>query len=328
MDAAELRRLTAARPLVTRELHPFNAFYGHDRLLKRYAGIPEREVLKLSIEHGLPLSRTVGALDRKLALPLHLCQAPARAQLVERELPAVDAVPIGALIHYAEDVAEERRSRVLLFPAHSVQTGRAEYDVDSFVHATQSYREQFAETAVCLYWRDVQFGRDADYRRHGLDVVSAGHIYDPAFVPRLRTLLSSSRAVVTNEIGTHVVYAALLGCAVWIVPQQVGYRYDSGTAADELAAAASLRTDPPDEVPRLQAAFADPNVSLDAEQRALVAEVTGEAQVKSPLELRALIARAESEYVSRTTRAQRLSQRAASAARRWRSHVDAARQGS
>lgn len=325
MDATELRRLTAARPLITRELHPFNAFYGHDRLLKRYAGAPERAVLKLSIEHGLPMSQTVSELDRKLALPLHLCQAPERARLVERELPGVEAVPIGPLINYAEGTLEKRRSRVLLFPAHSVQTGRAEYDVDRFLEQTAPYRDQFEETAVCLYWRDVQLGRDAEYTHRGLDVVSAGHLYDPEFVPRLRKLLSSSMAIATNEVGTHVVYAALLDCAVWILPQEVEYQFDSSTAADELAADLSRRLDPPDHVRRLQGVFADPKTSLGIEQRAVVAEVTGEAHMKSPLELRELIGLAEAEYVRRTRPAHRLSQRATSVARRWRSRVDAAR---
>jgi hypothetical protein len=327
MDEQDLQRLTASRPLLTREIHPFNAFYGHDRLLKRFAGVPDRTVLKLSIEHGLPQTSIIPALDRALALPMHLCQTAERAALVERELPGVEAVPIGPLIRYAELPAggtPERRARVVLFPAHSVHTGNAEYDVDAFVEETGPYRDSFDEAAVCLYWRDVQLGRAAEYARHGLDVVTAGHLYDPLFLPRLRDLLAGAAAIVTNEVGTHVVYAALLECAVWIVPQSVEYRYASGTPADELASVDALHTSPLDWVLLVQSAFADPRSSLGDDQRALVREIAGDAHVKSPTELRELIAHAEAEYASRTSRAQRVSHRAAAATRRWRSQVAAA----
>ena len=328
MDDRHLARLTANRPLLTREIHPFNAFYGHDRLLKRFAGVPDRSVLKLSIEHGLPQTRVIGALDRALALPVYLCQASDRAELVERELPGVEAVPVGPLIRYVGTSSQgtpERRSRVVLFPAHSVRTGEAEFDVDAFVEETRPYREGFDEAAVCLYWRDVQLGRAADYARHGLEVVTAGHLYDPSFLLRLRDLLASAAAIVTNEVGTHVVYAALLDCAVWILPQPVEYRYAAGTAADELDSVAALRAAPLDWVPLMQSTFADPRSSLAEDQRALVQEVAGDVHVKSPTELRELIAHAEAEYAAGTTLARRMSHRTAAFGRRWRSRAAAAR---
>ena len=177
---------------------------------------------------------------------------------------------------------------------------------------------------VCLYWRDVQLGRAADYERRGFEVVTAGHLYDAAFLPRLRDLLAGAVAMVTNEIGTHVVYAALLDCAVWIVPQPVEYRYGPGTAADELASVGALRDAPLEWVSLVQSVFAEPRDALADHQRALVEQVAGDAYVKSSEELRGLIAHAETEYRRRTTRARRIANLGAATARRWRGRAAAA----
>lgn len=297
MSPDELRALARDRPLVTRELHPFNAFYGHDVLLKRYAGLPLDRPLKAAIEHGVSLSEAVADIERDLRLPYYLCGAPWRVAAFDRlARRGARAVAIGPISSYALQRAVEPEARTLLLvPAHSTHHFAAEYDIDAFLATTHARRGAFDSTAVCLYWRDVVAGGDAPYRARGIRVVTAGHMYDPDFVPRLLGILGSATAVVTNEPGTHVVYAALLDRPVQIVPQAVTYRLTSRDTRTRLAV-------PRNRVDELRARFAEPLDELTRRQRDLVQELAGAEHVRAPGELRELLLEAEEEYRRRTPR--------------------------
>jgi hypothetical protein len=289
-------------------------------VLRRYAGLDDRHALKLTIEHGLPLSSLVSDLDRKLALPLYLCQSSERAAAVEAQLPDVEAIPLGPLIQYAaahERAREPEQSRLLLFPAHSVRQAHAEYDVTLFLERTAEYRRQFESVAACLYWRDVQLGRAVEYERHGLSIVTAGHMHDPSFLPRLYNLLTSATSIATNEVGTHVVYAAVLDRPVWIVPQRVEYRYEADTPEDELRHAAEFNDAPPPYIAELQRLFAEPTVQLSASQRTLAKRLAGHEHCRSSKEIAGFIRRAEVLYAEQTPRMRQLQHSLRSAGRRW-----------
>lgn len=324
-EERELRRLARARPLVTREIHPFNAFYGHDWILKRYAGQPERSVLKGAIEHGVTLDDMLPDLDRRLKLPTYLAFGSRRARLVERELPGVEAVPIGPLIRYAEALHPARPGddgrRLLVFPAHSIQTGVVEFDVDAFLSAVREYGAEFDEVVVCLYWKDVLLGRAEAYRKRGLRCVTAGHMYDRQFLFRFLDLLRAATAVATNEVGTHVPYAVLTGKPVWIVRQPLDYRFARGTAHDQRAAADLLRTRQPELLSTLADLFGRTVREVSAEQRRFVEDLVGVEHLRSPEELRAVLARAEERYAANVPRRRRVAHRATALGRAWRGRI-------
>lgn len=331
IEERELVRLAADRPLVTRELHPFNAFYGHDWILKRYAGRSESSVLGAAVEHGLTLEEAISDLDRWLLLPTYLTFGRRRAHLVERALPGVEAIPIGPLIRYAaalhRPASESGGRRLLLFPAHSVQTGVAEFDADAFVAKVREYAEAFDETVVCLYWKDVLLGRAAAYRRHGLRCVTAGHLYDRRFLFRLLDLLRGATAVATNEVGTHVAYAVATERPTWIVRQSVDYRFMRGTASDQLAVAEAVRNESLEVASALERLFAEPRPSVSEEQRHFVAELAGVADFRSPEELQIILAHADERYIENVPRRRRVVHRVTASARGWRSRLRVPRPG-
>jgi hypothetical protein len=318
LDAAQLRSLAAERPNRTLEIHPFNAFYGHDRILKRYAGWPEDTPLAVAIEHGFVIDETVSAIERRLALPVHLTQSHYRADVVGQAIPGVEAVPIGPMIRYVQALQPPApaptRRRLVLFPAHSVHTMDAAYDVGEFLGRTAEYRRDFDETVVCLYWRDVLLGRDAVYRSAGLACTTAGHMYDQHFLFRLLGILRAAAAVATNEVGTHVAYAVLVGLPVWIVPQRVEYRASSDTPADQVTALDAFRGAA--RTTQLEELFATPAAASTEEQRALVASLAGEPHIRAPAELADILARAAVRYRTERSTAHRLTAAARSRARR------------
>jgi hypothetical protein len=303
MTEVELHRLCRDRDLVTPELHASNDFYGHAALLKRFAGRPALSSLKVAIEHGVILNDYVWHQDVTSGMPVFLCANPRRAQLFRERGPKARAVPIGPMPYYVKlPPRSPPESRVLLaFPSHSSHRVRAVFDARAFAARLGELGKAYDEVHVCVYWRDVLEGLDRVFRERGFTCVSAGHMFDAAFLPRLLGLLAGAAAVMTNEVGSAVLYAAFAGKPVWIEPQRVDY-----VASEEI-----LAVDTPDfvdhpTVRKLQTLFAEQRSDLSDAQRTLAGELLGMAHVKSAAEIAALLAEAESCYRNEITIARRL----------------------
>ena len=280
---------------MTGELHAANAFYGHAVTLKRYSGFPQRRPLKVVIEHGLPWQPRFWDLDLENPFPLFLCASDERVALLDRmALENKVGVAVGPMISYIPpSAAEEGRpgSRLLLFPAHSSHHLDSRFDSEYFLdQALEPYGGW--DVSVCLYWRDVLRGAERAYLERGLTCRTAGHMYDPRFLGRLRTIIESADAVVTNGVGTHVIYALALGRPVWHVNQPIEY-------AGEPAARLVGPSPPADyvglqeEIPRL---FAEPSPGPTEEQLSFGRRVGGLDRVRSPAELRGILDDGERRY--------------------------------
>ncbi|MGH8176166.1 MAG: hypothetical protein ACREV5_07905, partial [Steroidobacter sp.] len=67
----DLRSLCADRPLETPEIFSPNAYYGMDRVLKTYAGVPLARALKFVLPHGIEYSDDyVWSSEIKAPLPV------------------------------------------------------------------------------------------------------------------------------------------------------------------------------------------------------------------------------------------------------------------
>lgn len=297
-DGDPLLTLTRERPLVTPELHPSNDYYGNATLLKRHAGLRPRATLHAAVEHGIVLGDFVWEADLASGLPVMLCASSARAATIAPSLPdGMGVVPIGPLIHYvgrpAPPPSRSEDGVLVAFPAHSTHHIDVDYDAESFAELLCAQRPRHADVRVCLYWRDVQRGLHEPYRARGLTCVSAGHIYDPRFLPRLHAILAGAGAVATNEPGSHVIYAAALGRPVWLIDQEIAFR----------APAEVQRRDGPPEPTHpwqvaLRRAFGEPRTDLTAEQRELVAEIGGTGEVLGRRRLRGLLLEAATAYAA------------------------------
>lgn len=299
MTAEQLERLAAPRPLLTRELHGPNDYYGHASVLKRYAGLPARRSLKVAIEHGIAIIDQVWDIDVTTRMPLFLCATEARVQSY-RDLvgPEPEAIAIGPMIAYVGDWAEPglqgRSRRLVAFPAHSTHRIDAVYDVDGFARALIPYQRDWDEVVVCLYWRDILLGRHREYLEHGFRCTTAGHMYDPGFLVRLRGILAGADAVVSNEVGSHLLYAVALGKPVWLVDQAVSYEAPSAEILEEDGAAAEHWQS--ETILQLRRLFAEPESQLSAEQREFVHELIGMSQVRTREAMRELLLDGENRY--------------------------------
>ncbi|HVW19107.1 MAG TPA: hypothetical protein VHB30_12750 [Solirubrobacteraceae bacterium] len=293
MMEEELRRLAADRPLHTRELQAPNDFYGIAAMLKRHAGVSPRAALKAAVEHGISVSSYVWELDVEGPLPTFLGAGPQRVQAyLEAAEPGRAAEAIGPLVLYAPAPrpVERPARRLLAIPAHSTHHVTVDYDAEAFAAWLGELRGDFDEVVVCLYWRDVQRGAQEAYRRAGLRCATAGHIYDPLFMTRMRALLESAAVVATNRFGSHVAYAVALDRPVWYRAQPVE-RTALEALPESKAAPEWLAT-----AEQIAARFARPVDAVTDEQREALDPFAGFERHRSPEELRRLLADAAQRY--------------------------------
>jgi hypothetical protein len=315
MERVDIQDLARPRRLVTRELYPFNAFYGHAELLRAYAGATGAAPLKAVIEHGPTLFPNPNDLDLATHLPRYFCAAPAQARFFEAHARhGVRATAIGALILYAHALAPPEPSsetRVVFFDAHSSDYATAKYDVGATAARLVELRRDFDDVVVCLYWRDVVLGRAELYRSHGLRCVTAGHMFDARFLFRLVEIILSASIVLTDQLGSHLLYALALDRPVWLEDSAVAYELATDAPPGTLG--------PPKEgemLDRATALFSRRVERIEPDQRAFAEELCGVSCVRSPSGLAELLIEVEAAYRSETPARWRVRLEATSAARR------------
>lgn len=203
--------------------------YGHIQMLYEYAGIPFKTPIYLSkIEHGINFyeSKNVFVNDRMPAS--YIFQGEYKFEFADEMNINVPVYAIGPYIHYAKPYFDENTFRrikskwkktLLVFPAHTYELSKCEYDAERFVESIYSrFESSFDTVLVCSYWLDLDNLVNRCFQKKGAVIVSAGARFDPYFIRRLKTIIQLSDEVVVNDIGTNIGYAMYLGKPVTMLP--------------------------------------------------------------------------------------------------------------
>lgn len=295
-----IRALSADRELRTEELYEPNDYYGHAALLKYYAGYPPEYQIKASIEHGPTITDYVWEKDVTAPLPIVLFPAAYRQKILQQHTTK-PLVAIGAFIAYAtphrsEELLQQAKKKLgktmVVFPYHSTHWLTAHLDVRAFCAEIDKAAKHMDSVVVCLYWKDVLLGRDAEFRACGYECTTAGHMYDPLFLPRLRSILSLADVTVSNQMGTHVGYSVALGVPHWFLSTGTlsldnphGVPFDPG-----------VNHLPPAHVQEMMNIFAERTDVVTPDQRDLVEQYWGASEPLTPQELRGILELAEDMY--------------------------------
>jgi hypothetical protein len=201
----------------TSEIHPPNDWYGHAHFLKQYLGLPQNYKFKFIIEHGVYLTDQVSDAELETDFPTVLTSSEHRIKVYQKY--DKKAFNIGPFIHYAPHfyseemiVSEKKRlgKNILVFPSHSLKDLVGKYDNRWFINNIKKISKGYNKIRFCLYWIDIQKGFHKFYQDLGFECVSAGHILDPNFVPRLKSLIEISDLTVSNDASTHVGYCVYM----------------------------------------------------------------------------------------------------------------------
>lgn len=214
-----INELAADRQLITPEICTQNDFYGHATVLKNFIGWQNDIPLPFAIEHGAFAGNFVWDVDANSPVPAIMCIPTRRISVLQNKTDK-SVESIGPLIQYASSLLTEEQinfekkrlgKNVLVFPAHSTHHVAATYDVQKLVDKIKSIANHFDSVRVCLYWKDILQGVDSFYEQAGIECVTAGHIFDPMFLPRLKSLLTIADMTMSNCNGSYIGFSILMG---------------------------------------------------------------------------------------------------------------------
>ena len=293
MSLPELYALSDSvqKPLVTKEIHSPNDFYRHAMLLKKYAGIPVERSLKATLEHGL-YAHHAWEEDYLCHLPGLITMSSYRFRVL-RELSNKALFAVGPYIHYAPLLASEDEINamkrqlgrtLLVFHAHSIHEAFSNYSVDNHCDFIDRLRKDFDTVAICMYWRDVLLGRAEKYHSRGYNLVTAGHMYDPLFLSRLKLYILLSDVTMANELTTGSGYSVLLGRPHYLHITHVGW--SSNPHAESSTGTSAAYVPYSKEYHRLFELMGEFPDHVTSEVRKLVELLWGANDVKSPQEIR------------------------------------------
>lgn len=274
-----------------------NAFYGLEDTIKKHIGVPSGEKFNACIAHAPWLNAYLWEWDIFYPLPAWLGASRFSAPLSLANTGKF-YFPIGSYILYAtpslgaqELAAQKRRlgKTLMYFPVHSTHHLCTTNDRTTFEHVKSFARtHNFDSIMVCLYWKNVLEGNEQHYAGEGVELVSAGHMFDPMFLPRLRSVLSLCDAVYTDTAGTHVIYAYSLGKPVIIEHRNEWHTYkpesDFGRRSlDEADPAIDLSSEI-----MFRANFCAVTRNSAADRFRLVSTFGGITEYRTPAELRTI----------------------------------------
>jgi hypothetical protein len=283
--------------LTTPELHKSNDWYGHATIIKKLAGINNNYAIKAAIEHGADFSPP-SDIDIRSRFPVMITFGENSYNYQSSKNKKI--YTIGPFIHYATHylnknqlMSEKKRlgTNLLVFPSHSTSISNTHYDIKALCSKIKTIEKNFDSIRICLYWREIVRGLHHDYLKNGYECVTAGHIFDPQFLPRLKSIIDMATITMSNSIGTHIGYCIYMNKPHYFFDQEVSY---NGVDNEELEL---IKTINKSEVfKKIKNAFMILRNNITQSQRELINYYWGLDQIKTKYQLKMIIDEAEILY--------------------------------
>lgn len=201
----------------TNEVHPPNDWYSHAKIFKKFLGLDEKYQFKFVIEHGSFLTPLMSPPEMESPFSIIVTSNKFRAKILKKYKDY--SFSVGPFIHYAKNfytkaqiIAEKERlgKNILVFPGHSAVHHIQKFDNEWFIKEIKKIAKDFDSIRICLYWSDIQLGFHKYYQNLGFECITAGHIIDPNFLPRLKGIIEIADLTMSNDIGTHIGFSVFM----------------------------------------------------------------------------------------------------------------------
>lgn len=280
----------------TTEIHQPNEWYGHAVILKKFLNLPNNYAFKFMIEHGMHIS------DRMLDLELSSKLKNVISYSKYRELAIrkcnKKAFSIGPYINYAKpyldrsETAKEKKKLgkvLLVFPSHSSVDFTLDFNVQNFYKKIKKIGRNFDTVRICLYWKDILRGQAKFYEE--FEVVTAGHVMDPMFLPRLRSIIENSDLTLSSVVGNHVGYSIFLGKPHLIIPQ----KHEISGRKSEVKLIEDVWWKDKNYI-KIVKAFSKLSNTITSEQKKLISYYWGFKEIKTKAQFLIIIRQTENDY--------------------------------
>ncbi len=306
MTEQELQQLTADRPNNDTELFDWNAFYGYNRAMKRFAGLAADHPSKYVLEHGAGLAgKRIGDHERDSTLPAMISISSSRFETL-RSLTNKALFSVGNYLYYADhalseaEITAERQRlgrNLLVFPSHSTHHVDAEYSVADLCDYLEQIGRDFSAVRICLYWKDVRRGLHKHFAARGFECLTAGHMFDPQFVGRLKSLLATADCTLANNVGSSLAFSLAMERPHCIYLQDLEFRAHSRDEEQKHRNFGDPGWRRTDYFRQVQELFCtDPNGTISTAQQAFGERYCGVGEQKSAAELREIFDLTEDMY--------------------------------
>lgn len=282
------------------ELVGFNDFYGNAEQIKRFLNLPSHYPLKAAIQHGNQYGGAYWDEEIKARLPVSLAWGE-HIHATWKKHTTKKIHKIGAPFFYTqslfpeESITRERArlgKNLLVFPAHSMADSTVSFAMEPWLEKIRTNSKGFESVRICIYWKDYLLGKHKPYLEAGYECVSAGHLFDYNFLPRLRFLLEVCDATMSNRIGSFLGYSLFLGKPHKYIDQEMDITDAPGGSV--CAEEAAWRSDPG--VQKILTSFSTCEFNITQEQLAALEPYFGFSELKSKGELFAIVNEAEKSY--------------------------------
>lgn len=215
-------------PLLTPEIHHSNDFYGAASCIKRYLGLPPHYVLRAAMEHGIYYEDS-WKVDIDAPLPALFFVSRHRYAYLP-PLTNKFLYAIGPALAYVDSAISEENlvslkkklgKTLLVFPSHSTHWIHSSYDVVDYCHQLTHYRDYFDTIIILLYWKDIIQNLHKVYIHYGFPCLSAGHMYDFNFLPRLKSYILLADSTCCNKFTTGSSYCLYLNKPHFCIPMKI-----------------------------------------------------------------------------------------------------------
>lgn len=217
LDLWDCQKLCAEMNPFYSDLTPNSSYYGIMHQIKKYAGIDG--FCSWNVEHGLYLGEYVENESLGKAIKGTITFSNERKKHLESRVKK-KIVTIGPYIHYVDDyydadkhyqVKEQLGTVLLVFPPHSTRNLQVAYDTEIFIDKLTKMGRNYDTVMVCMFFKDILFGRQKLYEDVGFKIVTSGHMYDYNFLSRQKEMIKLSDYTVSASVGTHIGYCLYMG---------------------------------------------------------------------------------------------------------------------
>lgn len=312
LDIYDIDNLSAPFPcgVESDEIWTWNDYYGIADIYKKYAGYPLDYKLKFVVDHAIYYYNTrIHPEEYKVNMPAHICTSNYAKGIMAPHV-TTELYPAGLHMFYVDDYYDESKfnkekkklgKNLLVFPCHSSDCFLVDYKPDKLIKEILKIKNEhdFDSVTVCFYFCEIQRGFHKNFEGYGFNFVTAGHILDPMFLSRLKTIIKLSDVTMSNDIGSHVFYSIGMDKPHYVIPERDFEYHGTWEGAEnspsEIATIEDLESSREDSANYMEL-FSKYTEQFTEEQKIVKEKICGLESFKTPEEIKEFFEKTEKLY--------------------------------